>query len=323
MSYLNKNNNFFHGIMFHHFHDEKKHLKGQGSISKDNFYKIIKFIGKENILNANEFFNRFKEKKLSKKNVCLTFDDSLKCQYDIALPVLHEMKIEAFFFIYTSIFREDFDMLEIYRHFRLNFYKNVDDFYNEFFDASIEIYNINLEKFFTINKQLIEKVKKNYPYYSYNDVKFRLFRDDMLSKEQYSKIMLMLFEKKKFNYNLIIKDLFLNKNDIKKLSDSGHLVGLHSHSHPPKIENLNYDNQFDEYRKNLDIISEILNKKKIVSMSHPCGSYDKNTLNILKKLNIEIGFRDNMSVKIEKNKINNSQFELAREDHSNIMRMLN
>ena len=45
--YFNKSNNFFHGIMFHHFHDNKDHLRGQGSISKDEFVKIIKFIGKK------------------------------------------------------------------------------------------------------------------------------------------------------------------------------------------------------------------------------------------------------------------------------------
>ena len=49
-------NKFYHGIMFHHFHDNKKHKKSEGSISKDNFYKIIKYIGKKNILNASEFF---------------------------------------------------------------------------------------------------------------------------------------------------------------------------------------------------------------------------------------------------------------------------
>ena len=45
--YFNKNNNFFHGIMFHHFHDGDIHAKGQGSISKDDFYKLIKFIGRK------------------------------------------------------------------------------------------------------------------------------------------------------------------------------------------------------------------------------------------------------------------------------------
>ena len=43
--------------MFHHFHDNKLHKQGQGSISKDDFCKLIKFIGRENILDAKEFFN--------------------------------------------------------------------------------------------------------------------------------------------------------------------------------------------------------------------------------------------------------------------------
>jgi peptidoglycan/xylan/chitin deacetylase (PgdA/CDA1 family) len=66
--------------MFHYFHDDKLHKQGQGSISKDDFYKIIKFIGHENILDAEKFFNRFKENKLKQKDVCLTFDDGIKCQ---------------------------------------------------------------------------------------------------------------------------------------------------------------------------------------------------------------------------------------------------
>ena len=102
--YFSKKNDFFHGIMFHHFHDVKKHKKTQGSISKDELYKLITFIGKENILSANEFLIRFKEKKLNKRNLCLTFDDGLKSQFDVALPLLEELNIKAFFFICTSIF---------------------------------------------------------------------------------------------------------------------------------------------------------------------------------------------------------------------------
>ena len=50
----NNTNNFFHGIMFHHFHDSGVHSKGPGSLSKDEFYKIINFVGRKNILDANE-----------------------------------------------------------------------------------------------------------------------------------------------------------------------------------------------------------------------------------------------------------------------------
>ena len=100
--YLNQSNKFFHGIMFHHFHDNVNHKQGQGSISKDDFYKLIKFVGRKNILDANIFFEKFKKNKLKENEVCFTFDDGIKCQIDIALPILEELNIKSFFFIYTS-----------------------------------------------------------------------------------------------------------------------------------------------------------------------------------------------------------------------------
>ena len=54
-------------------------------------------------------------------------------------------------------------------------------------------------------------------------------------------------------------------------------------------------------------------------MSHPCGDYNKNTLKVLKKLNISIGFRSNLSPNKSKT-INASNLEIAREDSSNIIK---
>ncbi len=81
--YFNNTNNFFHGIVFHHFHDEGIHARSQGSISKDEFYKLINFIGKKNILDADVFFEKFKQNKLKENELCLTFDDGIKWQIDI------------------------------------------------------------------------------------------------------------------------------------------------------------------------------------------------------------------------------------------------
>ena len=98
MNYFSNKNNFFHGIMFHHFHDDGVHTKSQGSISKDDFYRMIDFIGRDNILDANIFLEKLKRNKLKNNEVCFTFDDAIKCQIDIALPVLEDLKIKSFFF---------------------------------------------------------------------------------------------------------------------------------------------------------------------------------------------------------------------------------
>ena len=100
--YFNNKNSFYHGIMFHHFHDNKIHKKSQGSISSDDFYKLIKFIGRNNILDAQEFLNRLKENKLQPKNICLTFDDAIRGQHDVALPILEELNIKSFFYFYRQ-----------------------------------------------------------------------------------------------------------------------------------------------------------------------------------------------------------------------------
>jgi len=321
--YFNKNNNFFHGIMFHHFHDDGIHTKGQGSIDKDDFYKMINFIGRNNILDADIFFEKFKNNKLKEKEVCLTFDDAIKCQIDVALPVLEELKIKSFFFVYTSMFEGKPDNLEIFRYFRMNYFNNVDEFYNSFY----QVLDKDLKTFFEDNNDKIKATKIKFPHYSIEDIKFRLVRDIFLTKSQYEETMLLMFKEKQFNYKDFFKKLFFQKDDLKTLDSLGHLVGLHSHNHPTLLEKLNYDEQKNEYEKCLSSISNILDKPKneIKYMSHPSGSYNNDTLEILKELRIELGFKQIMTIEPEKGmkKVNNSFLEIARQDHAEIYKRMN
>ena len=308
--------------MFHHFHDDKLHKPGQGSIGKDDFYELIKFIGRENILDAEEFFNRFKEKKLRPKEVCFTFDDGIRGQHDVALPVLEDLNIKSFFFVYSSLLKGTPDMLEVYRYFRTNFFNDINDFYNQFF-KKIEK---DLKLFFKDKDKIIGEIKKKIPVYSINDIKFRLARDRLLNSEEYKTIMFSMFDEKNFNHKKFYEILFLNSQHLKKIKELGHLIGLHSHSHPTLLENLSYDEQLNQYQNNITILSEILevNKNEIKYMPHPCGSYNKDTIKILTNLGIELGFKHVMTIEPEKGmtKINNSFLEIARQDHSMIIKMM-
>lgn len=321
--YFNKDNNFFHGIMFHHFHDDGIHTKGQGSLDKEDFYKMINFIGKNNILDADVFFEKFKNNKLKEREVCLTFDDATKCQIDIALPVLEELKIKSFFFVYTSILEGEPDNLEYFRYFRMNYFSTVDEFYTRFY----EVLDKDLKTFFKNNDSKIRTTKIKSPHYSIEDIKFRLVRNNFLTKKQYEDIMFIMFKEKKFNHKDFFEKLFFQKDDLKKLDSLGHLIGLHSHNHPTLLEKLNYDEQKNEYEKCLSLISNILDKQKneIKYMSHPCGSYNNYTLEILKELGIELGFKQIMTVEPEKGmkKVNNSFLEIARQNHAQIFERMN
>ena len=184
-----------------------------------------------------------------------------------------------------------------------------------------------MKSFFEKNNVKIKETKIKFPTYSISDIKFRLVRDVFLTKVQYEDIMFSMFKEKQFNHNDYSKKLFFQKNDLQTLDNLGHLVGLHSHNHPTLLENLSYDEQKSEYENCLSSISDILNKPKneIKYMSHPCGSYNADTLEILRELGIELGFKQIMTIEPEKGmkKINNSFLEIAREDHADIFKRMN
>ena len=315
--YFNSKNNFSHGIMFHNFHDLKKHKGGQGSISQKEFLELINFIGRKNIIDADEFILRFKEKTLKKKHVCLTFDDGSLSQYNVALPVLKKLKIKAIFFLYSSMFTRKPDFLEVYRYFRINFFRNIDEFYKKFYEH-VDLKYIN---FLKKNKKIIDQKKITYPHYSISDIKFRLVRDGFISRIQYKNIMIKLFKEKKFVPKNYFNNLFMNSEHLIKIHKLGHLIGLHSHSHPTVMKKLTYKNQAKEYNKNITIFSKILNctNDTFKTMSHPCGSFNFDTKKVLNKLNINIGFIANMFLK---NKSIIPKYEIPRQDHSDIMDMM-
>ena len=89
------------------------------------------------------------------------------------------------------------------------------------------------------------------------------------------------------------------------------------------MEKLKEEDQFNEYNQNMQILQKEIGCT-ISSMSHPCGSYNQSTLKVLRSLNINIGFKQIMTIENEKGmtKINNSNLELARQDHADIMKML-
>ena len=139
--------------------------------------------------------------------------------------------------------------------------------------------------------------------------------------------MSLMMKEKNFEPKSHFSHLFFDKKDLNQLNSLGHLIGLHSHNHLTLLESLSYDEQKLEYENCISIISKIIDKPKseIKFMSHPCGSYNHHTLEILKKLGIELGFKQIMTIEPEKGmkKINNSFLEIARQDHAEIFKRMN
>lgn len=301
---------FPHSIMFHHFHDEK-HYKGQGSITANDLERFIKHYGPR-ILNAEDFISKAIIGDLKPTDVCFSFDDSLLCQYDIARPVLNKHGIKAFFFCYSKVISGEIENLEVYRKFRTLKYKTMNDFYLAFEIAFKDsAFYERIELLGGMNKTYLSE----FPFYTEEDRKFRYIRDKVLNQNEYEEVMDLMLGP--LNIKEYSKNLWMEPKHLKALHKEGHLIGLHSHSHPTKLKELSMAEQKYEYETNFRILKGIT-KCAPISMSHPCNSYDQATLSILKDLGILIGFRSNMSdyTPIVSN------LEILREDHANVMKEL-
>ena len=115
-------------------------------------------------------------------------------------------------------------------------------------------------------------------------------------------------------------NLWLSVADLQVLHNKNHLIGLHSHDHPTVLANLSQSQQEYQYQKNLNFLKKICGD--IISMSHPCNSYNSITLIILKRLGIKIGFRSTLSNYNMLN-LDNHFLQCPREDSANIYFMSN
>ena len=210
----------------------------------------------------------------------MTFDDGIRGQFDVAFPIMQELNLQGFFFIYSSILKDTVNIIELVRFFRENFYSNIN-------------------------------------FYSIDDIKFRLVRDNFTSIKNFNKINLILFKKYNFDYKKKQKNLYFSKDNIKELSKHSNEIGLHTHTHPTNISKLSMKKQLLEYETNKKILEKVINKK-IFSMSHPCGRYNLNTIKVLNFLKIKIGFLSSKNYKFDYKKRNNN-FLIPREDHINLL----
>lgn len=280
------------GIMFHHFHGGD-HPVSQGSISGEDLERMLAAVDTTRILPARVWQERAEAGTLAPGTLCLTFDDNLLCQYEIAVPVLRRHDLTAFFFVYTSVNQGAPERLEIYRHFRTVGFTNIDAFYDAFFDflaARPESGDVSAALCgFDPARYLAD-----YVYLSDSDRRFRFVRDRVLGRERYEDCMDRMLEAHGFDIGALLGRLWMTDAMLQDLHADGHVIGLHSHTHPTLIESLSPAAQRREYADNAAHLTAVLGEAPR-AMSHPNNSYSAATLELLRELGIAVGFRANMA----------------------------
>ena len=78
---------------------------------------------------------------------------------------------------------------------------------------------------------------------------------------------------------------------------------------------MSYKKQYLDYTKNLNFLKKHLSISP-KSMSHPFGRYNKNSLKVLKKLGIKIGFLSSPVKSVKSN------LEIGRIDHNSFIKRM-
>ena len=300
--------------MFHHFWDAQ-HPRGQGALTAEEFAELLSFVGLPRILPAGEWLARALEDRLEPGELCLTFDDALRCQLDIALPVMRQLGLTAFWFVYSSVFEGQRERLEIYRRFRDTGFATMDDFYAAF-EEILRASPVAQEVEARLRGFEPAQYLSEFPFYSDGDRWFRYVRDRILGPERYWAVMDDMLRAHEFDEVEAARQLWMTDSDLQALERQGHVVGAHSYAHPTVLADLPAEAQRSEYERNLAHLERVLDHKVVV-MSHPCNSYSDTTLQILADLGLRLGFRSNMAMGQA-----TSPMEYPREDHANVLRMM-
>ncbi len=88
----------------------------------------------------------------------------------MAYPVLKELGIKAFFFVYSSVFDGNYNFFETVRYFASNYFVDFYDFCKNFFDAFNEYKNLNYQFFLIDHKSYMDELLRKHSFYNKVDV---------------------------------------------------------------------------------------------------------------------------------------------------------
>lgn len=308
---------FPHGLMFHRFHEDSDASGWQGALSADDFEKILLFVGVENILSPHEWLAKLNNNQLQPNELCLTFDDGLRCQITHALPIMDKYNLKAFWFVYSCVHDGSLIKSEIYSFAGAKL-GSVSALISEFLVRCPD--NMKAQLNLTAYKDYESRISRVAPFYSQADIQYRFLRNQPVNRSSFETLMDRIVSENGLEIQELGKQLWFSKDELRCLVSQGHEVGLHSHSHPYAMAELTHEQQTEQYKKNYAYILDLIDVEARC-MSHPLNSYNKDTLQILEELQVKCGFRANVFPP-DGRVINPSRLEIAREDSSNLLHML-
>ena len=200
-------------------------------------------------------------KELPAHAIVITFDDGLKEQYELALPILDEVKIPALFFVNTI--NSEAKVSNVHKIHLLRSYVSPEIFFDELqkFIKQMSLDEINFET----------AKKAGADHYIYDDVLtagVKYILNFVLSAEQLHSFTDQLFPKY-FKEEEIAQQLYMSTEQLSILAERGYL-GSHGHEHLPLAQLSDKEAAF-QIQRSQEIIKGITGNP-VYAFSYPYGS---------------------------------------------------
>jgi len=277
-------NNNIHIVMYHYVRNIKKskypNLKG---LEFSDFRKQIFYLKKNfNILSNNQFIEILNSRKIpKKKSILLTFDDGYRDHFEYVFPFLKKQDVSAVFYPPIMCVRNK-AVLDVNKiHFILAKEENR--------DKILDLIFLYVKKILNKNPQQIgiEKINLLSRYDDKKTILIKILLQHHLPLPYRKKIVDKIF-KHIVNYSEeeFSKILYMNKNNIQELYKNNFSIGSHGYNHY-WWKKINKNEQEMEIKKSINYFKKIKVFDKNFSVCYPHGSYNLQTLNLLKKYKIK------------------------------------
>lgn len=270
--------------MYHYVRESMPHLPFFRYLSFDNFKKQLDYFEKNFGLVSFEEFCRLKTEpkfiNMLKNKILLTFDDGLKEHFTLVYPELLKRGALGIFFMPSLVLEQEKALCMHKIHYLLGRYGGG----GELLDLALEL----------IEPSMCEN-ENAYLFEDYYDLlddeesvkQFKLLLNYNLKEEFKEEIISALLAKCKLSEAEIYENYYLNREELKIMSENQMLIGSHAHSHINFL-NLNAKQEADEVKKSFEILSFL--EPKIRTFCYPYGEFTKDSKKILQNLGVDFAF---------------------------------
>jgi peptidoglycan/xylan/chitin deacetylase (PgdA/CDA1 family) len=281
-------------IMYHYVRPIKKskypRVKG---LELNSFKKQLDFLSKKyEFITAEQLIaNSLGQEKLPKNPCYLTFDDGFKDHIKYVMPELKLRKLQGSFFPPACAIEKK-ELLDVHAiQFILASTKNYKKLVKDVDQLCSKI---------NFTKSDLDLLKKKWAIpgrYDSKDIRYvKNMLQHVISKNDRGKIVSYLFKKyvgkstKEF-----AKELYMSVSDIKKLIKNGMYVGSHGYKHVWLGKESKTD-QLKDIKMSLKFLKNVGTNLNNWIMCYPYGSFNKDTLKILRQNKCSIGLTTKVGI---------------------------